>query len=137
MVVALAPDAAADAHLVHDLQCGLVGYRHVLLGAQGHGDLPVSAAVGRAGEHLRQPGGLGGDGGGEGLPLGADHREWIELLQQGAYIAVVYRAGGGGEEAAQGDHHAIEQNGFVLNGSADGGHADPHALGQLLHGQGL
>ena len=43
----------ADAHLVHDLQCGLVGYRHVLLGAQGHGDLPVSAAVGRAGEHLR------------------------------------------------------------------------------------
>ena len=52
VVVALAPDAAADAHLAHDPQHGLVGHHRALLGAQGHGDLPVSAAVGRAGEHL-------------------------------------------------------------------------------------
>ena len=40
VVVGLAADPAADAHLAHHLQRRLVGYAHALLGAQAHGDLP-------------------------------------------------------------------------------------------------
>ena len=52
VVVGLAADPAADAHLAHHLQHGLVGYAHALLGSQAHGDLPVAAAVGGAREDL-------------------------------------------------------------------------------------
>ena len=52
MVVGLAADAAADPHLPHHLEHGLVGYAHAPLGAQAHGDLPVAAPVGRAREYL-------------------------------------------------------------------------------------
>ena len=52
VVVGLAADPAADAHLAHHLQHGLVGYAHAPLGAQAHGDLPVAAPVGRAREYL-------------------------------------------------------------------------------------
>ena len=53
VVVGLAPDAAADAHLVHHLEHGLVRDDGVLLGAQAHRDLAVPAAVGRPREDLR------------------------------------------------------------------------------------
>lgn len=52
VVVGLAADPAADAHLAHHLQHGLVGYAHAPLGAQAHGDLPVAAPVGGAREYL-------------------------------------------------------------------------------------
>lgn len=52
VVVGLAADPAADAHLAHHLQRRLVGYAHALLGAQAHGDLPVAAPVGGAREYL-------------------------------------------------------------------------------------
>ena len=52
MVVGLAADPAADAHLAHHLQRRLVGYARALLGAQAHGDLPVAAPVGGAREYL-------------------------------------------------------------------------------------
>lgn len=53
MVVGLAPDAAADPHLAHHLEHGLVGDARAQLGAQAHGHLPVAAAVGGAREDLR------------------------------------------------------------------------------------
>ena len=52
VVVGLAADPAADAHLAHHLQHGLAGYAHAPLGAQAHGDLPVAAPVGGAREYL-------------------------------------------------------------------------------------
>ena len=52
VVVGLAPDPAAQAHLAHDLQHGLVGDAHAQLGPQAHRYLPVPAAVGGAREHL-------------------------------------------------------------------------------------
>ena len=52
MVVGLPADAAADPHLAHDLEHGLVGDDRALLGAQAHGDLAVPAAVGRAREDV-------------------------------------------------------------------------------------
>lgn len=42
MVVGLAADAAADPHLPHHLEHGLVGYARAQLGAQAHGDLAVA-----------------------------------------------------------------------------------------------
>ena len=53
MVVGLAPDAAADPHLAHHLEHGLVGDARAQLGAQAHGHLSVAAAVGGAREDLR------------------------------------------------------------------------------------
>ena len=53
MVVGLAPDAAADPHLAHHLEHGLVGDARAKLGAQAHGHLPVAAAVRGAHEDLR------------------------------------------------------------------------------------
>lgn len=53
MTVGLAADAAADPHLPHHLEHGLVGYGHAELSAQAHGDLAVAASVGRAREDLR------------------------------------------------------------------------------------
>ena len=52
MVVGLAPDTAADAHLAHHLQHGLVGDAHALLGSQAHRYLAVPAAVRGAREDL-------------------------------------------------------------------------------------
>ena len=52
MVVGLAADAAADSHLAHHLEHGLVGDHDAPLGAQAHGDLPVAAPVGGAREYL-------------------------------------------------------------------------------------
>ena len=52
MVVGLAPDAAAQAHLAHHLEGGLVRYHRALLGAQAHRQLAVPAAVRGAREHL-------------------------------------------------------------------------------------
>ncbi len=52
VVIGLAADPAADAHLVHHLERRLVGYAHALLGSQAHGDLPVAAPVGGAREYL-------------------------------------------------------------------------------------
>ena len=52
MVVGLAPDPAADAHLAHHLERGLVGYAHAPLGEQAHGYLPVATPVGGVGEDL-------------------------------------------------------------------------------------
>ena len=52
MVVGLAADAAADPHLAHHLEHGLVGDARAQLGAQAHGHLPVAAPVGRAREDL-------------------------------------------------------------------------------------
>ena len=46
VIVGFAADAAADPHLVHDLQHRLVRDARAALGAQAHGDLPMSAAVG-------------------------------------------------------------------------------------------
>ena len=48
--VAPAPDPADAALLAHETQHRLSRYRQALLGAQGHPHLPVSHAVGRAGE---------------------------------------------------------------------------------------
>ena len=53
MVVGLAADAAADSHLPHHLEHGLIGDGHAELAAQAHGDLAVAAPVGRAREDLR------------------------------------------------------------------------------------
>lgn len=53
VVVALPANAAADAHLAHDLQHRLVGDDLAVLRPQAHGDLTVAAAVGGAGEYLR------------------------------------------------------------------------------------
>lgn len=53
MVVGLAADAAADPHLAHHLEHGLVGDARAQLGAQAHSHLPVAAAVGGAREDLR------------------------------------------------------------------------------------
>ena len=53
MVAGLAADAAADPHLAHHLEHGLVGDARAQLGAQAHGHLPVAAAVGGAREDLR------------------------------------------------------------------------------------
>ena len=52
VVVGLAADPAADAHLAHHLEHGLVGYAHAPLGAQAHGYLAVPAPVGGAREYL-------------------------------------------------------------------------------------
>ena len=52
VVIGLAADPAADAHLVHHLERRLVGYAHALFGSQAHGDLPVAAPVGGAREYL-------------------------------------------------------------------------------------
>ena len=54
MVVGLAADAAADPHLAHHLEHGLVGDARAQLGARAHGYLPVAAPVGRAREDLRR-----------------------------------------------------------------------------------
>ena len=53
MAVGLAADAAADPHLAHHLEHGLVGDARAQLGAQAHGHLPVAAAVRGAREDLR------------------------------------------------------------------------------------
>lgn len=53
MVVGLAADAAADPHLAHHLEHGLVGDARAQLGAQAHGHLSVAAAVRGAREDLR------------------------------------------------------------------------------------
>lgn len=58
VVVGLAPDPAADAHLAHHLQHGLVGDAHALLGSQAHRYLAVPAVVCGAREDLA--GGLPG-----------------------------------------------------------------------------
>ena len=52
VVVGLAADPAADAHLAHHLEHGLVGYARAPLGAQAHGYLAVPAPVGGAREYL-------------------------------------------------------------------------------------
>ena len=51
-VAGLAADPAADAHLAHHLEHGLVGDARALLGAQAHGHLAVPAPVGGAREYL-------------------------------------------------------------------------------------
>ena len=53
MVVGLAADTAADPHLAHHLEHGLVGDARAQLAAQAHGHLAVAASVGRAREDLR------------------------------------------------------------------------------------
>ena len=53
VVVGLAAYPAADPHLPHHLEHGLVGDARAKLGAQAHGHLPVAAAVGGAREDLR------------------------------------------------------------------------------------
>ena len=70
VVVGLPADAAADAHLVHYLEHGLVGDGRAVLRTQAHGDLAVPAAVGRSREDLGDPPPELGPGG----PLGMRHR---------------------------------------------------------------
>ena len=53
VVVGLAAYPAANPHLAHDLEHGLVGNARAKLGAQAHGHLPVAAAVRGAHEDLR------------------------------------------------------------------------------------
>ena len=53
VVAGLAAYPAANPHLAHDLEHGLVGDARAKLGAQAHGRLPVAAAVGGAREDLR------------------------------------------------------------------------------------
>ena len=101
VVVGLAAYPAADAHLAHHLEHGLVGDPLAQLGAQAHGHLPVAAAVRGAREDFRDraaqlgPGGPGRVSKGvvvgrspepralqqvaQGMPLGAQGRDRLGL----------------------------------------------------------
>lgn len=78
VVAGLAADAALQPHLAHHLQRRLVGYAHVLLGAQAHRHLAVAAAVRGAREYFRH----GLPQLGPGRPLGAGEHIIIRRARQ-------------------------------------------------------